>query len=48
MKLSWSKPGVLMVKLVGFFRPVRRGSLRGDIGAEIGWAPSIPAEVAGC
>ena len=31
------KPGVLMVRFVGFFRPVRGASFSGDVGAENAW-----------
>lgn len=35
-KLSWLKPGVRIVRLVGFFLPLLTGSLRGEVGAERG------------
>jgi hypothetical protein len=36
-----------MVRLVGFFRALRKGSFKGDVGAEKVWNESSPLEVAG-
>lgn len=39
-----SKAGVWMVKLLGLRRPVFIGPLRGDVGAEKAWRPSVVDE----
>jgi hypothetical protein len=36
-----------MVRLVGFFRALRRGSLNGDVGSERGCRAAMSPEVAG-
>ena len=46
-KLSWLKPGVRILRFVGFFRPLRGVSLNGEVGSEKGCRSSTPVEVAG-
>ena len=46
-KLVFSGPGVLIVRFVGFRRPVFKGPLKGDVGVEKFGDLSKPGEVTG-
>ena len=46
-ELSWLKPGVRILRFVGFFRPLRGISLKGDVGSNDCCVWSTPLEVAG-
>ena len=46
-KVSWLKPGVRIVRFVGFLRPLRGVSLKGEVGSENGYRSSTPFDVAG-